>query len=194
MRLQQEQFHAQRKDVEEYKKSSAQRNQHVAGLQKTAAEFLEKHRKGVDVTQLNPAFSQTALQASDAVKNTMRAARNIGDGAKGGGDANYQAKLDSVASREISRGLGRANVEGLMSEVNNQRGILMDTSNFLNQDAMAGLNMGAGVFNMTSTMFQAATAKREMEMARSNAMMNNLFGFISGGVNGLVTATTGGVA
>jgi hypothetical protein len=184
--LQRQQFDAQNSRLHEYENSFATRNAGVIQQRDKSQNWLGRFEKGEDVSSLNPAFAKTAQESADAVTNSMQFAGKLGDNAthNAGGDADYQAKLRSVSQRKIAGGVAQLNMGALQDEVANQRGILMDTSNFLNADSRAAFGMGGQVFDYTSTMFNNATTKRQMEMNRSNMMMGNLMGLISGGIQG----------
>lgn len=173
-----------------YQASAAKRNAGVQALQDNAVGYLNRYNKGEDVASLNPAFARHAQESAQAVQSTMNVAQGLGDTATHSlsKDAGYQSKLNSVASRNIAKGLAGMNMQALEGEVQNQRGIVMDTSNFLNSDARAGFGMTSDIAGMAGNYFNSATTRRQMEMNRSNMMMNNLMQGISGGVTGALTA------
>jgi hypothetical protein len=194
MRQQQAAYAAAQQQVQAYQQSSAARNAPIIALQKGSQDWMNRFNKGTDVADLNPAFAKNAQESADAVMNSMNYASNFGDTAThgGGADKNFQEKARSVAQRNIAKGVARLNMQGLENELQSNRGILMDTTNFLNSDARAGVGMSGDLFGMTNSIFNAATTKRKMEMERSNMMMQNMMGLISGGVQGFMAATGAG--
>lgn len=181
MAMQRQAYADSQRMAEEYRNSFNTRNAGILGLQSQATKWLEGYNSGTDVSKLNPAFAKYAQETANQVQSTMQVANRLGD--RMGGDKDYQSKLNSLASRNIAKGLAQVNEEGLMAELNNQRGILMDSSNFLNNDSRAGFGMQSELFGMTNSIFNNATTKRNMEIARSNMMMNNLMQGISGGIS-----------
>lgn len=189
MRLQQQAYNNALHEQQQYQASSATRNAPIRELQANAQSWLARYNKGEDVASLNPAFARHAQESANAVTNSMNYASSTGDTATfGGGDKGYQDKLRSVASRNIAKGLAGMNMQALEGELQNNRGIVMDTTNFLNADARAGFGMSSDLFGMTNSIFNAATTKRQMEIQRSNQMMNNLMSAVSGGATGFLTA------
>lgn len=177
--------------VNAYNSNYDTRNAPIIGMQGNAQDWLNKYNKGVDVSELNPAAVKTAQQAADQVKGTMDVANNLGSNALAKGDRGYQSRLNSLNSREISKGLASVNVEGLLSELGNQRGILTDTSQFLNADRQAGLGYTNQLYGMTDNMYQNATNTRQMEMQRGNLMNQMLMDGIFGGLSGAASAFGG---
>lgn len=174
--------------AQEYQRSFNTRNAGIINLQNQATNWLERYNKGEDVAKLNPAFARYAQDTANQVQSTMQVANRLGD--RMGGDKDYQAKLNSLATRDIARNLAQLNEEGLLTELNSQRGILMDTTNFLNADSRAGFGMGSELFGMTNSLFANATTKRNMEIQRSNMLMDNFMRGIAGGINAF--ASVGG--
>lgn len=190
MALQQEAYHNAQAQQQAYQASAEVRNAPIRALQGQATNWLNRYEKGEDVAKLNPAFARHAQESANAVQSTLNVAQGLGDTATHSTtkDAGFQAKLNSVASRNIAKGLAGMNMQALEGELQNNRGIVMDTTNFLNSDARAGFGMTSDLFGMTNQIFNSATTRRQMEMQRSNMMMNNLMQGISGGVTGALTA------
>lgn len=181
MAMQRQAYADSQRMAQEYQNSFNTRNAGILGLQKQATDWLANYNAGTDVSKLNPAFAKYAQETAGQVQSTMQVANRLGD--RMGGDKDYQAKLNSLATRNIASQLAGLQEQSLMSELNNQRGILMDTSNFLNQDSRAGFGMQSELFGMTNSIFNNATTKRNMEIQRSNMMMNNLMQGIAGGIS-----------
>lgn len=195
MRQQQAQYDAYMRQVNEYNNSFNTRNAGLIAMRDSASSWLNRFNKGEDVAKLNPAFAKNALAAAETTKKTMQFASKLGDNSTMGvrGDADYQAKLRSSAEADVSKGLAFQNMQGLQDELGNQRGILMDSTNVLNSDSRAGVGMSAEGFNMTNSIFNNATTKRQMEIARSQAMMSNFMGFLGMGVQAFGMAASGGM-
>lgn len=190
MQMQRHAYDDAQRRFSEYQNSFNTRNAPVIGLQTSAQNWLNRYGRGEDIASLNPTLARNAQMSANQVGQTMRFASKLGD--RRVGDADYQAKLNSLSTREISKGLAMLNEEGLLSELQSQRGILMDTSNFLNADARAGLGLSSELFNMTNSIFNNATTRRQMEIQRSNMMMQNFMGFLSTGIQaGLGIASLG---
>lgn len=193
MQQQQQAFQNAQAQAQQYQSNFNTRNAGILGLQTSAQNWLRRYEKGADVASLNPAFVKNAQETADSVQKTMMVANRLGNNAMVKGDAGYQNKLNSVASRNIAKGLAQLNEQGLMSELDNQRGILMDTSNFLNADSRAGLSLNSELFSMTNSLFNNATTRRQMEIQRSNMMMGNFMQFLSGGISTGLQLATGGL-
>jgi hypothetical protein len=177
----------------EYRASSSTRNAPMIQMQADATAFLNKYKKGEDVSTLNPALAQTLNNAANQTTNTLKyATAKLGD-TSGQGDAGHQQKLLNVTQRKLGQGVAALNMQGLQDEVGNQRGIAMDTTNFLNADAQAGFGMQGQLSSMASSVFQNATTRRQMEIQRSNQMMGNLMGFVNGGLSAVFGGGLGGI-
>lgn len=172
---------SQRKLAEDYRANFAVRNKGILDLQSKATGWLNRYEKGADVASLNPARVMANQQAADQVMSTMKVASKLGD-RQAGGDADYQARLNSTATANIGKGLARLNEAGLVEELGNQRGILMDTSAYLSADEKSGFSMGSEVFNMSNSIFQNATTRRQMEMQRSQMALKMFTDVLGAGV------------
>lgn len=182
MALQKQVYNDSSKMFADYRKDYDTRNKAVIGMQGDAQNWLKRYGKGEDVSSLNPAFAKNSQESANQIKATMTAASKLGD--RRGGDSDYQAKLQNVAGREIAKYNSQLNEASLMDELNSNRGIAMDTSAFLNQDAQAGLGLQSQLFGMTGQLFNSASQRRQMEIQKAQASMQMLTGLISGGITG----------
>lgn len=185
--------HTQQQNAQ-YQQGFDTRNAGVIKIRDRGNKFLDDYSKGTDIADLIPASVKMAQQTSDTVKNTITAAGRQGDASQLRGDKSYQDKLNSSLSAKLGKGMAAINDERLHSEVGQQTENVFNASNFLNSDAQAGLGLNTQAFGMANSIFSNATTRREMEIQRSNIMMNNLMQGLSGGVQGFLTATGAGGA
>lgn len=192
MKMQMKAYEDSKQMFDQYRQGFTQRNASVIAQNQKAGNWLDMYNKGTDISKLNPALVQNGQIAANQVKQTMNFANKLGD--RRGGDADFQAKLNSVSSREIAKGLAAMNEAGLMDELNSQRAISMDTSAFLNQDAQAGLGLQSNLFGMTGQIFQSASTRRQQEIQKAQMAMSAVMGLISGGISGAASVMTGGLS
>lgn len=179
--------------AKEYRDSYSTRNAGVIKMNEGANNYLGRFAKGEDVASLNPALAQTLTNSANQTMNTLKyATSKLGD-TSGQGDAGYQNKLLNVTQRQLGKATAAMNMQGLENEVANQRGIALDTANMLNADQRAGFGMQSDISGMASNVFNSATQRRQIEIQRSNQMMGNLMGAISGGFSGMMSAWSGGL-
>ncbi len=192
LRDQQASFALSQQMAQDYNQGFEKRNAAMIALQTRAQSWLDSYDKGTDVSKLNPALAQTLMDAANVNMRTTQVVNRMGNNALVKGDKGYQQKLSSLAQRQMFRDMGALNEQGLMTERANQTGILMDSSNFLNSDRMSAFNMQSGVFGQSNSIFNNWTSKRNMEIARGNAMNNMLMQGVMGGVSGFITAGSAG--
>lgn len=190
MRQQQQLFEQTQSMFRDYQAGFDKRNAGIMALQSRAQKWLDDYDRGVDVAKLNPALAKTLMDSANITTRTMQVANQVGNRAMVQGDKGFQQKLNSLAQRQMYRDMASLNEQGLMAERANQTGIMMDTSNFLNSDRMAGMNLQGNLFGMGNSLVGMYTNKYNQEVARSNAMFNNMMGLISGGV-GAFTSIAG---
>lgn len=200
LRQQQQAFEETQRLSKLYREGFEKRNAGIIAMQERANRWLADYDKGVDVAKLNPALANTLRDTADIMTRTTQVANRIGNNALVRGDKGFQNKLQSVAQRDMFKNMAIANEQGLMEERGNQTNIAMQTSQFLNQDTMAGIGLQNDVFNQSNALFGNWTTKRNIEIARGNMMTNMLMQGIMGGVSGFATAggakglwATGGV-
>lgn len=172
-----------------YNSNFDKRNASIISLRDRGSNFLDRYSKGTDISELIPSSVKTGQMASDTVKNTIQAAGGIGDSSQLPKDAGYQQKLNSVMGANMARGLAQVNEAALQGEVGQQTENVFNASQFLNADAGTGLNLNNQIFNMSNTLWQNATTRRQMEIDVSNQafgkMMQGLqfgVGIASGGL------------
>lgn len=171
-----------------YRNNFDKRNEYIIGLNERSGQRIEQFDRGEDITRIYPLLANTLTQGANAVRNTMDYTSGLGTNAYAQQDERYLQKLKSVAGRDISKALATAMVQGTNAERDRDTNLLMETSQYLNADRMAGFGLANNSFNMANTMFGNATTKRQMEIQRSNAMMGNLMNIIGGGLSGFSMA------
>lgn len=176
-----------------YRDGYATRNAGITALQSYATNFLDRYHKGEDISTLMPTSVENAQKSADAAKYTMQAASRQGDASQLPKDSGYQRKLEATTTARLGRALATINDNALHGEVDSNRDILMNTTNMLNADQQAGMGLYSQSFGMAQGVFNSATTRRQMEQARAAAMNNMLFQGISGGLQGLLGAFTGGM-
>lgn len=184
LRLQREAFEQNKANAKAYQSTFDERNASVIKANKYSSDFVDRYNKGEDISTLDPSASKYANQVADQVTKTHKTSNQLGSNAFAKGDAGYQAKLNSVASRDIAKGMAGIANDSLLSNVSENRGMALQTSNMLNADTQAGYGMDTNVFDLSSSMFRDTSAKRKQEddigMAKMNMLMSGVFGGLSG--------------
>lgn len=190
LKMQEQQLIDNRNRVNTFNQASAERNRGITQIRDRSKSFLDRFESGEDIATLIP--QQTALTAgvADRIDKTFKVANRLGNNAFTKGDKDFQAKLSSLSQRQIARAMAVINSQALQGEVDKNRGLLFDSTNFLNADARAGLGLDAGLFNATNSLFSAASQKRQMEMSRTSGILG-MAGVISDLVTGGVAGATG---
>ena len=191
LKLEREALARNQANSQEYQKSYEQRNASTISANKNAQGFIDRYNKGEDISSLDPTASKYANQVADQATRTYKMSNQLGSNAMTKGDSGYQAKLNSVASERVAKGLAGISEDSLQASLAENKGTALQTTQMLNADKQAGLGMDANVFNLSSSMFQDTTAKRKQEddigMMKMNMLMQGIFGGLSGatGVAGL---------
>lgn len=184
LRLQREAFEQNKANSKAYQSTFDQRNASVISANKASSDFVDRYNKGEDISTLDPSASKYAGQVADQVTKTYKMSNQLGSNAFTKGDSGYQAKLNSVASRDIAKGMAGIANDSLLSNLSENRGMALQTSNMLNADTQAGYGMDTNVFDLSSSMFRDTSAKRKQEddigMAKMNMLMSGVFGGLSG--------------
>lgn len=190
LKLQRESFEQNKVNSKAYQDSYDTRNAFTIDARNSASDFLQRYKKGEDISTLDPSASKYANQVADQVTRTYKVSNQLGSNAFTKGDSGYQAKLNSVASRDVAKGMAGLANDSLMSSVAENRGLGLQTTALLNADKQAGYGMDTNVFDLTNSIFTNTSAKRKQEDDLGMAQMGMLLSGLSGAVSGATGIST----
>ena len=184
LRLEREAYAKAQASRDAYQSTYSTRNAPIIEAQKKSQDFLSRYEKGEDISSLDPTATKYAQQTADQITRTYKTANELGSNAFAKGDSGYQAKLNSVASRNVAKGLAQISEDSLLSNVDRNEQRSMQSTAFLNADQQAGMGLDSNIFQMSSSIFNDTTSKRKLEedigMAKMSMLMNGVFGGLSG--------------
>ena len=169
----------QEEATDKYNADSPTRNANMIGLRDAAVGRLEGFKKGKDVAGLYPELNTAFNQIADQILNTTRFASKLGT--TNSGDASYSNKLNSLNTRALAVGAGRNISENVGQLQNQDRGFVVESDDYLNQDRRVGLGLGQDNISNFSNYKSVTAQRREAEELQAQRSWSNMMGLISAG-------------
>lgn len=172
---------------QDYMNQFAERNKGMIGMQESAFGRIRGFETGQDIGQRMAGMHSALRAGAQGVMNAQRLTSGMGTNALAQQDPRYAMKLQSIANRNIASQIGGALAEQSANMYQQDIGTAMGASQFLNADRLAGVSGLNEAVQNYGNLGNFASRIRQTEIARSQAIFNNIMGvanFAMGAVTG----------